>query len=141
MLPGKSVYVKCYDGETKWIYFLIESDELLEVYNHVSKTVLATVLKKLDCKPIYTKKFLKIKNTDQNTDFYHTDVSKVVSDYTCLAVLLVDSALKKNENYYPQMFLRECKYTLKKKKKCLVILMITSSADNSSADSNDSGEE
>ena len=64
MLPGKSVYVKCYDGETKWIYFLIESDELLEIYNHVSKTVLATVLKKLDCKPIYTKKFLKSKNTD-----------------------------------------------------------------------------
>ena len=65
----------------------------------------------------------------------------LVSDYTCLAILLLDSAPKKNENYYPQTFLRECKYTLKKKKKCLDILLITSSADNSSADSDDFGEE
>ena len=39
------------------------------------------------------------------------------------------------------MFLRECKYTLKKKKKYLDILLVTSSADNSSADCDDSGEE
>ena len=52
MVPGKSAYVKCYDGETKWIYFLIGSDDLLEIYNHVSNRMSATVLKKLDCKPI-----------------------------------------------------------------------------------------
>ena len=52
MVPGKSAYVKCYDGETKWIYFSIGSDDLLEIYNHVSNRVSATVLKKLDCKPI-----------------------------------------------------------------------------------------
>ena len=31
---------------------------------------------------------------------------KVVSDYTCLAVIKIDSALKKDENYYPQVFLK-----------------------------------
>ena len=30
MLPKTSAYVKSYDGQTKWIYFLIEGDELLK---------------------------------------------------------------------------------------------------------------
>ena len=32
------------------------------------------------------------------------------SKYTCLAVIILDSALKKDENYCPQVFLKECKY-------------------------------
>ena len=30
ILPKTSAYVKSYDGQTKWIYFLIEDDGLLE---------------------------------------------------------------------------------------------------------------
>ena len=30
MFPKTSAYVKSYDGQTKWIYFSIEDDELLE---------------------------------------------------------------------------------------------------------------
>ena len=36
------------------------------------------------------------------------------SNHTCLAVISLDSALKKDENYYPQVFLKECKYVEKK---------------------------
>ena len=36
------------------------------------------------------------------------------SDYTCLAVISLDSTLKKDGNYYPQVFLKECKYIEKK---------------------------
>ena len=35
------------------------------------------------------------------------------SNYTCLTVTSLDSALKKNENYYPQAFLKECKFIKK----------------------------
>ena len=31
MVPKTSTYVKRYDGQTKWSYFLIEDDNLLEV--------------------------------------------------------------------------------------------------------------
>ena len=34
---------------------------------------------------------------------------KLYSNHTCLAVISLDSALKKNDNYYPQMFLKEGK--------------------------------
>ena len=33
ILPKISTYVKRYDGQTKWMYFLIEDDDLLEKYN------------------------------------------------------------------------------------------------------------
>ena len=35
---------------------------------------------------------------------------KAGHNYTCLAVINIGSALKKDENYYPQVFLKECKY-------------------------------
>ena len=30
MLPKTSTYVKSFDGQTKWMYFLIEDDDSLE---------------------------------------------------------------------------------------------------------------
>ena len=35
MLPKTSAYVKRYHGQTKWMYFLIEDDVLLEKYNTI----------------------------------------------------------------------------------------------------------
>ena len=47
---------------------------------------------------------------DEVTDFYDKKIPKVDSNYTCLAVIGLDSFLKKDENYYSQVFLKECKY-------------------------------
>ena len=44
------------------------------------------------------------------------------SNHTCLAVINLDSALNKDENYYPQVFLKECKYI---EKRLLDILLMT----------------
>ena len=35
MLPKTTAYVKRYDGQTKWMYLLIEDDDLLEKYNTI----------------------------------------------------------------------------------------------------------
>ena len=35
MLPKTRAYVKSYDGQTIWVYFLIEDDELLQKYNTI----------------------------------------------------------------------------------------------------------
>ena len=47
MLPKTSAYVKSYDGETKWIYFLIDDDDLLEKYNTIWNKVSADKKKNL----------------------------------------------------------------------------------------------
>ena len=36
------------------------------------------------------------------------------SNHTCLVLISLDSVLNKDENYYPQVFLNECKYIEKK---------------------------
>ena len=41
-------------------------------------------------------------------------IFNVDSNHTCLAVISLDSALKKNKCYCPQVFLKECKYFEKK---------------------------
>ena len=46
--------------------------------------------------------------------FYDKEIPKVGSNYICLAVISFDSNLKKNKNYYLQVFLKECKYIKKK---------------------------
>ena len=45
------------------------------------------------------------------------------SNHTCLAVISLDSALKKDKNYFSQMFLKESKYI--EKRKLLAILLRT----------------
>ena len=119
MLPKTSPYEKSYDGHAKWMYFLIE-DNLLEKYNTIWDKVSTDIyIKKFDSKPACNKKFLKtkIKSDDEVTDFYDKKIPKVDSNHTCLTVITLDSALKKHdENFYPQVFLKECKYIEKEVK-------------------------
>ena len=45
---------------------------------------------------------------DEVIDFYDKKIPKVDSNHTCLAVISLDSALKKDENFYQQVFLKQC---------------------------------
>ena len=47
MLLKTSAYVKSYDGQTKWSYFSIEDDELLEKYNTIWDKVSTDIKKSL----------------------------------------------------------------------------------------------
>ena len=52
MLPITNVYVKGYDGQTKWMYFLIEDNDLLEKYNTIWDEVSADSEKEIDSEPV-----------------------------------------------------------------------------------------
>ena len=47
MLPKTTAYVKRYDGEITWMYFLIKDDNLLEKYNTIWRKVSGDVKKEL----------------------------------------------------------------------------------------------
>ena len=92
--------------------FLIEDDDLLEKYIIWNK-VSADTKKEFDSEPVYNKEFLKTKiksHGDEVTDFYDGKKLRVYLNHTCLAIISLDSALKKDENYYLQEYLKECKY-------------------------------
>ena len=38
------------------------------------------------------------------------------SNHICVALITIDSGLKKEENYYPQVFLKGCNFIEKEKK-------------------------
>ena len=61
------------------------------------------------------KNFQKTKiNSHGDEDVYDKKNPKGDSNYTCLSAITLDSPLKKDDNYYPQVFLKECKYIEKK---------------------------
>ena len=95
-----SADVKSYDGQTKWMYFLVEDEK----YNTIWDKVSANIKKEFDREPVCKKKCLKTKiksHGDKVTDFYDKKVPKLDSNHTCLAVISSDSTLKKDDNDYP----------------------------------------
>ena len=61
ILPKANAYVKSYDGETKFMYFSIEDEELLKKYNDIWNKVSHSMKRELDCKPSTTKDIWKPK--------------------------------------------------------------------------------
>ena len=51
---------------------------------------------------------------DKAADFHDKEMPKAGSNYICFAVITIDSVLKKDENYYLKVFLKNVN-TLKKK--------------------------
>ena len=72
---------------------------------------------------------------DKVTDFYYRKIPKLDSNHTFLAVKL-GFCSQKNDNYYPQVFLKECKYI-----KNNAVLHIHDSLSDFSYSSDDSDEE
>ena len=117
IFPKTSADPKSYDGQAKWMYFLIRDDDLLEKYNTIWDKVSAGCKKEFDSEPVYNISCLKIKtksHSNEVTDFYGKEILKLDSDRTCLVAISLDSALKKDDNYYLEVFLKECKYIEKK---------------------------
>ena len=129
-----SAYRKYFD-ETQYISsFLIKDDELLE--------------KEFDSEPVYNEKYLKAKiksyNGKINTNFHDNKIPKESSQFICLSVILIDSVFRTGKNYYPQVFLKECKYVVKEKKIPKYIIdhiEISSDSDRENSDEENSDEE
>ena len=64
--------VKSYNGQTKWMCFLIDDDDLLEKYNTILDKVSGDIKKEFDSNPAYNKYYLKTKikyHGDEVTNF------------------------------------------------------------------------
>ena len=61
---------------------------------------------------------------DKTTDFCSRKKPETGSNYIHWSVLVINSVLKKDENCYPQVFLKECRY-IEKEKKWLDIFLLT----------------
>ena len=75
---------------------------------------------KFHSKAIYDKKYIKAKvkpfNGIVNTIFWNDEIPKDIAHYTCIAVISTDFVIKVDKKSYPQVYLEECKYEIKKKR-------------------------
>ena len=76
---------------------------------------------KFNSEPVYNNKYIKYKIKIHNdrvyTNFRYNKIPKDNEYCTCLCVILLDSILvNSDKEYYPQIFLEECKYLVKNRK-------------------------
>ena len=65
----------------------------------------------------YIKTKIKIYNDKVYTNFQHNKMPKDNEYCACLSVILLDSIfVNSNKEYYPQIFLEQCKYAIKDRK-------------------------
>ena len=67
---------------------------------------------------VYDKKYFKTKVREYDgvikTNFLGNGIPKGNMHYTCTACITIDSVMKMKKKYFPQVYLEECKYKIKK---------------------------
>ena len=98
--------------------FLIKNSEVWEKYKYIWNVIKNKLNIKFDSQPIYENKYLKTKvrefDVSTKTKFLGNNLPKENTYYTCIACITLDSVLKINKKNYPQVYLEECKYKVKK---------------------------
>ena len=98
--------------------FFIRDDEVLDKYNEIWDVIKNKFSIKFHSEPIYDKRYIKAKVREFDdvikTNFLGNKVSKENMHYTCIAGVTIGFVVKIDKKYYPQVYLEECKYKIKK---------------------------
>ena len=93
---------------------------MLEEYNEIWEKVSNNIKNEFDSEPVWNEIYLRTKikwyEGKINSNFYNDKIPKGSSKYVCLSVILIYSVYATGKNYYPHVFLEECKYIVKEKK-------------------------
>ena len=118
ILPQMNGYIEYFENGGKNMSFLIKNDEIWQKYEDIWNVIKNTLSIKFNSEPIYENKYLKAKvrevDGDTKTNFLGNSLPKENTYYTCIACITVDSVLRINKKNYPQVYLEECKYKIKK---------------------------
>ena len=87
-----------------------------EIWNKIKKSLNA----RFHSQPIYDDKYIKNKvktfSSMINTLFSGNEIPKERNHYICIAAICIDSVLKVDEKNYPQVYLEQCQYKVKRRK-------------------------
>ena len=112
------VYIKYFENDGKNMSLLIKDDKVREKYEEIWNVIKNKLGIKFHSEPVYEQKYLKAKVREYDsiikTNFLGNGVSKENTHYSCIACVTIDSVIKVNKKNYPQAYLKECKYKIKK---------------------------
>ena len=121
ILPQMSGYIKYFDDGQKNMSFDTDDKEVYKKYNEIWEVVRKLLKLKFTVSPIRDDKYiiakLKIFKKINRATFTNNIIPIAKNHYTCISAIDIDSVLKiNNKRAYPQAYLEQCKYKLKKRK-------------------------
>ena len=114
-------YIKYFDDGGKNMLFVTDDEEVYKKYNEIWEVVRKLLKLKFTVGSVRDDKYivakLKIFNRINRTIFTDNAIPIERNHYTCIPAIDIDSVLKiDNKRAYPQAYLEQCKYKLKKRR-------------------------
>ena len=118
-------YIKYFDDGDKNVTFVTDNEKVYDKYNKIWEVIRKLLKGKFAVNPAGDDKYLiaklkifnKINRTTFNDDNNKNNIPKERSHYICIPAIDIDSVLKiDHKRAYPQAYLEQCKYKLKKRK-------------------------
>ena len=118
-------YIKYFDDGGKNMTFVTDNEKVYDKYIEIWEVIRKLLKVKFAVNPVRDDKYLiaklkifnKINRTTFNDDNNKNNIPKERSHYICIPAIDIDSVLKiDNKIGYPQVYLEQCKYKLKKRK-------------------------
>ena len=121
ILPQMNGNIKYFDDRGKNMSFVTDDEEIYEKYNEIWEVVRKLLKVKFTVGPVRDDKYiiakLKIFNGINKTTFTDNAIPIERNLYTCIPAIDIDLVLTiDNKRTYPQTYLEQCKYKLKKRK-------------------------
>ena len=120
ILPQINGYIKYFDDGGKNMSFVTDDEKVYEKYDEIWNVVKGLLKLKFTTSPIRDDKYilakLQIFKKKNLATFNNKFVPTEKNHYICIPAIDIDSVLKIDKKAYPQAYLEECKYKLKKRK-------------------------
>ena len=109
ILPQMSGYIKYFEYGSPNMSFLIKDDEVGEKYEQIWDVIKNKLKIKFHSEPVYEYKYLKTKVREYDvvikTNFLGNGIPKENMHYSGIACITIDSVIKMDEKYFPQVYL------------------------------------
>ena len=137
-------YIKYFDDGGKNMSFVTDDKEVYKKYNEIWEVVRKILKLKFAVSPVRDDKYilakLKIFNKINRTTFTNNIMPIEKNRYICIPAIDIDSVLKIDKKAFPQAYLEQCKYKLKKRKPVNFIDFEIIDDDNDDDNENDDNE-
>ena len=118
ILPQMTGYIKYFEYGGMNMSFLIKNNEVWEKYKQIWCLIKNKLGIKFHSSPLHDKKYLKTKVKEYDgvikTNFLGNDVPKENKYYICIACITINSVMSMDKKNYPEVYLEECKYEIKR---------------------------
>ena len=102
----------------KTCFFFVKDDNVLDKYNKIWDKIKEKLNITFHSMPVYDETYITVKVREFDSkirkNFLGNEVPKENMHYTGISFIIIDSVMRMDKKNYPQVYLEECKYRVKK---------------------------